>query len=50
MKLTKEQIKAIKWFVEEVNRKAEEKMLKTFKLEGAHKASMDELFREIQKK
>lgn len=37
----------IKEFVEQVERKAEEKMLKTGKLEGAHYAAMKELIADL---
>jgi hypothetical protein len=35
-------------FLEEVNRRAEQKMLKTRKLEGSHYAAMQELAKEIE--
>ncbi len=34
-------------FIDEVNRRAEKKMMKTGKLEGSHKASLDEVWKEI---
>ena len=46
--MTQVQIQTIDWFVEQVNRRAEQKMLITGKLEGAHKAAMDEIHKEIK--
>lgn len=38
---------AIEWFIESVNERAESKMLKTGKLEGAHFASMRQIWSEL---
>ena len=38
----------LKQFVDEVNRRAEDNMLKTHKLEGSHKAAMDQIMKEIE--
>jgi hypothetical protein len=46
--MTQFQIQTIEWFIEQVNRRAEQKMLTTGKLEGAHKAAMDEIHKEIK--
>ena len=39
-------LKTIEQFIAEVEKRAEEKMLKTHKLEGAHYAAMKEVFKE----
>jgi len=46
--MTQIQFQTIEWFIEQVNRRAESKMLTTGKLEGAHKAAMDEVFNEVK--
>lgn len=45
---SREQVKAIREFVAEVERAAESKMLLTGKLEGAHYAAMKELLAKIE--
>lgn len=47
---SREQIDTIEAFVEVVERRAEEKMLKTGRLEGAHYAAMKQLLRELQER
>lgn len=48
MNLNNQQIEAINWFVEQVEKQAEENMLKTHKLEGAHYAAMKKLQKELK--
>lgn len=45
--LTDADKEVLKLFVEKVERRAEDKMLRTGRLEGAHYAAMKELMREI---
>ena len=46
--MTEFQLKVIKWFIDKVNEHAEQNMLKTGKLEGAHKAAMDQVLKECE--
>ena len=50
MQLNTEQIEAINWFISKVEKQAEENMLKTHKLEGAHYAAMKKLQKELEDK
>lgn len=43
------ELDAIRRFVEDVERRAEAKMLKTGKLEGSHYAAMKEVLKELEK-
>lgn len=45
-KMTNNDIELLRKFVAEIERRAEDKMLKTGKLEGAHYAAMKQVFKE----